>query len=173
MSDLIVLTYADQFRATEVMATLGRLQVEHLIDLEDACVVTKDREGNVKLHQSVNLTAQGALSGGFWGSPIGLLFLNPLIGAAIGAGMGALGGAATDYGISDDFIKSLAEQMSNDSSGIFILVRKVTPDKVLTELSKFGGTILRTSLPSDVEAKWQRALNGEMPDFSTPATPAS
>jgi uncharacterized membrane protein len=160
MSDLIVVTYPDKYRAAEVMATLDRLQVEHLIDLEDACYVTKDNEGTVKLHQAVNLTANGALSGGFWGMLIGMLFFNPLLGGLIGAGAGALSGAASDYGISDDFIHSLAEQMQTDSSGIFVLVTKITPDKVLDEMSKFGGTVLRTSFTREVEAQWQTALSG-------------
>ncbi len=158
MSDLIVVTYPDQFRAEEVRVALARMQVEHLIDLEDACCVAKDVDGKIKLHQSVNLTAASAVNGGFWGMLIGLLFLNPLIGGLIGAGAGALSGAATDYGISDDFIRSLADQMQTNSSAIFILVRKITPDKVLDELSKYGGTVLTTSFTKDIEAEWQKAL---------------
>ena len=45
--------------------------------LEDAVVGVKDEKGTVKLHQAVNLTATGAVSGGFWGTLIGLIFLNP------------------------------------------------------------------------------------------------
>ena len=77
----------------------------------------------------------------------------------MGAGAGALAGSASDYGINDDFMRSVAQQMTPDSSAIFMLVTKITPDKVLTELSKFGGTILRTSFTQDVEAKWQAALS--------------
>lgn len=160
MSELIVVTYPDKFRAAEVMTALGRLQVEHLIDLEDACYVTKDSQGNVKLHQAVNLAATGAVSGGFWGSLIGLLFLNPLLGGLVGAGAGALTGAISDYGISDDFIRSLSEKLMPDSSAIFILVRKITPDKVQAELAQFGGTVLRTSFTQAEEEQWQRALSG-------------
>ena len=159
MSDLIVVAYPDQFRAAEVRATLTRLQTEYLLDLEDACVVTKDDAGKVKLHQTVNLTAEGALSGVLWGSLIGMLFLNPLLGGLVGVGAGALGGAVSDFGINDDFIRELAAQMQPNSSAIFVLARKVTPDKVLAELAKFGGTILRTSLPQDAEARWQQALS--------------
>ncbi len=158
MSDLIVVAYPDQFRASEVKGSLARMQVEHLIDLEDICCVTKDTDGNVKLHQSVNLTAASAVNGGFWGMLIGLLFLNPLLGGLLGAGAGALSGSAVDYGISDDFIRELADHMQTNSSAIFILVKKITPDKVLDELGKYGGTVLRTSFTKDVEAEWQNAL---------------
>jgi uncharacterized membrane protein len=159
MADLVAITYPDEHRAAEVLATLKRLQHEYLIDLEDSCVVTKDAQGKIKLHQSVNLTATGALSGAFWGSLVGLLFFFPLGGAAIGAAAGALTGALSDYGIDDQFIRSLSEQMTPGSSAIFMLVRKVTTDKVEPELAKFGGKILYTSVSKEAEAKFQAMLD--------------
>jgi uncharacterized membrane protein len=116
MSDLIVIGYEDKFKAEEVRTQLLKLQKEYLIDLEDAVVAVKNDEGKVKLHQIYNLTAAGALSGGFWGSLIGLIFLNPLLGLAAGAGAGALSGALTDVGINDDFMKDLAATFKNGSS---------------------------------------------------------
>ena len=72
MSDLIVIGYEDQFKAEEVRTQLLKLQKEYLIDLEDAVVAVKDDSGKVKLHQIFNVTAAGAVSGGFWGSRSGL-----------------------------------------------------------------------------------------------------
>lgn len=166
MSDLIVVTYQDKYRAEEVMVTLRRLQVEHLVDLQDACSVTKGRDGTIRLHQAVNLTARGAMRGGFWGMLIGMLFHNPIGGGLFGAGVGALSGSTPDHGLDDDFMRTLGQQMGRDTSAIFILVRKITLDKVQAELSKFGGTILQTSFTCDVEAKWQAALSGR--DGSVP-----
>ena len=122
-------------------------------------VAVKDAQGNVKLHQAVNLTAAGAVGGGFWGSLIGLIFLNPLLGAAIGAVAGATSGALTDVGINDNFMKDLAAAMTPGSSALFVLVRKATPDKVLAELQGSGGKVLKTSLSHDDEAKLQAALS--------------
>ena len=132
---------------------------EYLIDMEDAVVAVKDTEGNVKLHQAVNFTAAGAVSGGFWGSLIGLLFLNPLLGAAVGAGAGAVSGALTDVGINNDFMKQLAEGLKPNTSVLFVLVRKSTPGKVLEEIKRYGGHVLQTSLSHDDEEKLQAALN--------------
>jgi uncharacterized membrane protein len=87
MADLVAITYPDEHRAAEVLATLRRLQHEYLIDLEDACVVTKDAQGKIKLHQAVNLTAAGAASGAFWGSLVGLLFVFPFGGLAVAGGL--------------------------------------------------------------------------------------
>jgi uncharacterized membrane protein len=158
MSNLIVVAYPDEYRAAEVLASLRRLNKEYLIDLDDACYVTKDARGKIKLHQNTSLTGAGAAWGGMWGMLIGLLFFVPFIGLAIGAGVGALSGKLADYGIDDKFAKQIAATMQPNTSAIFMLIRKSTPDKVVPEVAKFGGTILQTSLPKETEEKLQEAL---------------
>jgi uncharacterized membrane protein len=124
--------------------------------MEDVVVVTKDDKGKVKLHQAVNLTAAGAMGGGFWGMLIGMIFLNPMLGAAIGAG--ALSGKLRDIGISDDFMKELGKTFQPGTSALFVLVRKAAPDKVLEELKGFKGRVLKTSLTKDKEAELREVL---------------
>lgn len=67
-------------------AALARMQQHHLLDMEDAVVVTRDVTGKTKVHQAVTLTTAGEVGGGYWGMLIGLLFLNPPLGAAAGEG---------------------------------------------------------------------------------------
>ena len=161
MSTLAVIAYDDMFKAEEVRLKLRKLQAEYLIDLEDAVVAVKDQAGKVKLHQAVNLTAAGAVSGGFWGTLVGLIFLNPLLGMAVGASAGAVSGALADVGINDQFMKELAATLKPGSSALFVLVRKSTPDRVLEELKGSGGMVIKTSLSHDDEAKLQAALSGK------------
>ncbi|MGD8663698.1 MAG: DUF1269 domain-containing protein [Desulfobacterales bacterium] len=158
MSDLVVIGFGDEHKAFEMRAALAKLQKEYLIDMEDVVVVTKDDKGKVKLHQAVNLTAAGAMGGTFWGMLIGMIFLNPLLGAAVGAGAGAISGKLSDIGISDNFMKELGETLRNNTSALFVLVRKATPDKVLEELKGFKGKVLKTSLTKDEEAELREVL---------------
>lgn len=168
MAELAVIGFDNPYEADRVMTELNRMQTEYLIDLEDAVVAIRDPEGKVQLKQSINLVAAGAASGGLWGglfgSLVGLLFLNPLagfaLGGAIGVGSGALAGKLADYGINDDFIRSLASTFKPDTSALFVLVRKAQPEKVLNELSRFRGQVLRTSLSPEQEARLQKALSG-------------
>lgn len=159
MSELIVIGYDDQFKAEEVRLALLRLQRDYLIDLEDAVVAVKKADGAVKLLQATNLAAVGATGGGFWGLLIGLLFLNPLLGVTIGAASGAAAGAISDIGINDQFMKDLGQTLKPGASALFVLVRKITPDKVLEELKGMGGHIIKTSLSHDDEEKLQQALD--------------
>ncbi|HIK34710.1 MAG TPA: DUF1269 domain-containing protein [Thermosynechococcus sp. M98_K2018_005] len=159
MSTLVVIAFDDEYKANEVLIQLLKLQREHLIDLEDAAVVVRTKEGKVKINQTQDLTLQGALGGGVWGLLIGLLFFNPLLGWAAGLVAGAISGKLTDIGIDDNFIKELGQTISPGSSAIFTLVRQATPDKVIEEIAPFGGKVLHTSLSKEDEAKLQEALN--------------
>jgi uncharacterized membrane protein len=169
MSTLVVIEYDDMYKAEETRLLLRRLEKDLLIDLEDAVVAIRDRQGTVKLHQSVNLTATGAVRGAYWGaylgSLIGLIFLSPLLGFVVGAGAGtgagAVQGALSDIGIDDDFMKELAHGLTPGSSALFVLIRKSTPDpdKVLEKLKGTGGKILTTSLKHEDAAKLQAAIS--------------
>jgi uncharacterized membrane protein len=169
MAELVVVGFENIYDADRALTELTRLRQEYLIDLEDAVVATRDPDGKLHLKQSVDLVAAGAAAGGLrgamWGTLVGLLFLNPLIGmvagAAFGAGSGALAGKLTDYGINDNFIRTIGQTLEPNTSALFVLVRKVQPERVLAEISPhFRGKVLRSSLSPEEEARLQAALSG-------------
>jgi uncharacterized membrane protein len=163
MSDLIVIVYPSEEKAEEVRNRLFQLQKEYLIQINDAVIATRNEAGRVKLNQILNTTATGAVSGSFWGLLIGVLFLNPLVGAAAGAAAGALGGALTDVGIEDKFMKNLTESIQPGNAALFVLVRQMTADKVLASIKEFGGVVLKTSLDETKEQVLRDALAGAKP----------
>jgi uncharacterized membrane protein len=158
MSDLIAIVYPTEAKAEEVRHKLFELQKQYLIKLGDAVIATKTDAGKVKLNQLVNATAAGAASGSFWGLLIGVLFLNPLLGVVAGAASGALGGALTDVGINDAFMKDLAANLRPGNAALFVLVQEMTADKVLKEISSYGGVVLKTSLDETKEQVLRDAL---------------
>jgi uncharacterized membrane protein len=166
MSTLIVLGFDGIHTADEVLNKARSMQQEKLIELEDACVVERTKDGKVHIKQAVNMTAIGAASGGslgaLWGTLVGLLLLNPLAGLALGAlagaGTGAISGALADFGINDAFIKKLGDTIPPESSALFVQVREMTEDKVLAELEPFKPRVLKTSLSIADEEKLKMAL---------------
>ncbi len=159
MATLVAIAYPDQQRALEVRNVLARLQKQYLVDLVDAVVVTRDEKGKVHLNQSVPLVGLSATNGALWGMLIGLLFFSPIIGAAIGAGWGAIAGKLSDYGIDDNFMRSLAENFQPNTSALFVLARGGVPDRVMPEVAKYGGTVIQTSLPPETEEQLRIALS--------------
>jgi uncharacterized membrane protein len=158
MATFVVIDYESEVKAEEVRLALLKMQKEYLIDLADAVVVVRDNKGKVRLRQMFNLTAAGAVSGGFWGALIGLIFLNPLFGMAIGAAAGAVSGALRDVGIDDNFMKNLGSTLKPGSAALCVLIRQMTPDKVVEEIKQFGGELIQTNLCHENEAKLREAL---------------
>lgn len=143
MSNLFVVAYDDLATAQQVRDKLLSMNREHLVELDDIVVVERRaKDGKVKLHQTVNHAATGAVGGALWGSVIGLLFLVPLLGAAVGAAAGAAGGAATDTGVNDDFMRELSENLRPGAAAVFVLVKQAARDKVVPELAQFGGQLV-------------------------------
>ena len=97
--------------------------------------------------------------------------LMPLAGAAIGAASGAIGGALSDVGLNDTWMKETAAAIQPGTAALFVLVRKVTADKVLEGLKGEGGTVMKTSLDHTKEAALQAALAGVQ--AAVPASPTS
>lgn len=161
MSDLVVVAFDTETGAEELRDEMVRLQKEYLVKLEDAAIVVRRQDGKVKVKQAVNLVGAGALGGSFWGLLIGTLFWMPWLGMAIGAVTGALSGALSDIGVDDKFIKEVGNTIEPGHSAIFLLIRESTPDKLLDEFKKFKGTVLKTSLSKDEEAKLRAAFSAE------------
>jgi uncharacterized membrane protein len=67
-------------------------------------------------------------------------------------------GRGADLGIDDAFVAELSATLVPGSSAIFLLLRPVSAADVLGTVGKFGGTVLRTTLPPDVEERLERSL---------------
>jgi uncharacterized membrane protein len=158
MADLVVVAFPTEEKAEEVRHKVLDMQREYLIELGDAVVAVKQPNGRVKLNQLYHPAAAGAAGGALWGTLIGMLFLMPLAGTALGAAAGALGGAMTDAGIEDQFMKDAAQTLQSGNAALFLLIRKMTTDKVLAALQGVGGTVMRTSFDQTKEEALRQAL---------------
>jgi uncharacterized membrane protein len=157
-STLAVIAYPDQKTAAEAAAALKQMQDEFLIDLQDVAWVTKSQDGKLKLHEGTSLTGAGAASGALWGLLVGLLFFVPLLGMAVGAATGALAGHLSDYGIDHKWINEVASSIPPGGSALFVMARDTNQERVLPEMAKFGGTVLKTNLTSEQQQALENAL---------------
>jgi uncharacterized membrane protein len=148
--------------AGEALGKLENLQKQQLIDIQDAAVVEwKQGKKKPKTRQAHSLTGAGALGGAFWGMLFGLLFFVPFFGMAMGAAVGALAGHFTDYGIDDDFIKSVRSQVTEGTSALFLLTGSATVDKLQDQLKGQVGTLIKSNLSKEQEDKLNEAFGEE------------
>src|SRR4051812_27671998 len=158
MSTLVAIAYPDRNTADQVRQELIRATKEHILNLEDAVVVEHQLDGKIKLHQAMSTTGAGAAGGALWGGLIGLIFLAPLFGMAVGAAAGAAGGKMADVGVNDNFMKELGAKMPAGGAALIALGSTDARDKIIERVRPYGGDIIQTSLSEEEEERLRAAM---------------
>jgi uncharacterized membrane protein len=162
MATLSVLKFPTADGAQQMQNTLLELQKQHVIEVQDAAIVTWPQgKKQPKTQQLHSLTGQGALTGAFWGMLFGLIFIIPFFGLAIGAAMGALSGKFADYGIDDNFIKQTREKVTEGTSALFLLTSGAVQDKVVEAMKDQTFEIIMTNLPKAKEDELRAVFGAE------------
>jgi len=144
---------------------LDDLRALDLVDVQDAAVVERHEDGSVRVRQAYNLIGVGALGGVIWGALIGLIFLTPWLGMAVGGLAGALAGKFTDIGIDDDFIHEVGEQVTPGSSALFLLINQWQNSKALRLLADFDATLIRSTMPAEEEDQLRAFMSTPVEDL--------
>ncbi|HWF35082.1 MAG TPA: DUF1269 domain-containing protein [Solirubrobacteraceae bacterium] len=160
MADLIAIGYDDEETANRAAEEVYRLSQDLVIEPEAVAVIVRDKNGKYKVTTNHHPVAEGTAWGMLWGALFGLLFFVPFIGWAVGGLFGALFGVLEKIGVDKSFQQQVRDMVQPGTSALFLVVDKVTPDKAIEALSKYGGRVLKTSLSKDAEEQIQLALSG-------------
>ena len=160
MADLIAIGYPDETTAAAAADEARRLAKDLIIQPDAIAMIERDESGGYHVHTTHHAVGGGAIWGSFWGFLFGLLFFIPVLGLAIGAGMGALMGHFAKASIDKEFQEQVRGMLKPGTSALFLMLEKVTTDKAVEAMSKYGGTVLKTSLSKDDEKELQDALHG-------------
>lgn len=167
MATLIAIAYPDQTTAEAARQTVQGLEEDLVIQADQVAAISCDVDGNyhVTTTHGGPSTGGGAAWGGFWGVLFGLLFFIPIAGLAIGAGLGAIFGHLGENAIDKEFQEQVREQVRPGTSALFMIIEEATPDKAIAALKRYGGVVIKTSLPEEDTKKLRQAL--------TPAEPVA
>jgi uncharacterized membrane protein len=137
-TQLLALTYADEHRAAEVLATLQRLRTGRLIEAQDMVSVTRAMDWGITLHYGADLRCDGLRAHQFWRTLTASLVLAP-------------GGASStvrpeSFGLETEFVRGVEAELQLGSSAVFLLVPRSALGRVLPELRRFGGALLQTTI---------------------------
>jgi uncharacterized membrane protein len=161
MADLIAIGYDDTTTAMQAEEEVQRLAQDLVIQPDAVAVIIRSQDGKIKTITNHHAVGKGATWGLFWGFLFGLLFFIPFFGMAAGAGIGALIGHVSKAGVDQAFQNQVREMLKPGTSALFMVVEQMTTDKAMDALSKYGSTVLKTSLPKEAEKQLQDALHGE------------
>ena len=160
MADLIAIGYDDTTTAVQAMDEAERLAGDLIIQADAIAAIIRGEDGKLRTVTNTHAVGAGATGGMFWGLLFGILFFIPFLGMAVGAGMGALMGKMGKTGMDKQFQEQVRDMLKPGTSALFIVFEKVTADKALDALSKFGGTVLKTSLSDEATAEINKELHG-------------
>ena len=160
-SDLIAITFDDADEALKVLDAMQAMRKEPLLNLEQCVIVTRDRAGKVRLHQTRALATNGeAANGEVLGLLAGLIFGSP-IGVVWGVDVSQAMHALTQRGLDDKFVQMVEKSVDNNGSAILFLVRRDSRsdrDEVLNVLGLFKGKVQHTTLPPEIETYLAQVL---------------
>ncbi len=148
---------------TLALAALDEVQTKAKaagVELGDAVVAFKTREGRVKIEQTKDLTSgKGARRGGFWGLLVGLVFGGPLLGAFLGLGLGAVIGKRVDHGIDDEFLRRVGKSLKPGNSALLLLIDQEHAEKAIAYLQSFEVEMHVTDFSQEAEEAIDRAAD--------------
>jgi uncharacterized membrane protein len=158
MSNILVITFEDEDQALSVLKSLKNLQHEDMLQLNDASVIVKDKEGKVQIKNMTESNVKsGAAIGGLIGLAVGTI-LFPLAGIALGAAGGAIVGKSLGEGVDKKFVKEVTEAIKPGNSAILFLIAHENAGMLIAALEPYNGTIYQSSFDSDVEEEIRKAL---------------
>jgi uncharacterized membrane protein len=161
MTELIAIAYPDTTTALAAMNEVHKLESDLVIQAHEVAVIICDKDGKYKTTTNHHSVGQGAAWGMFWGLLFGCLFFVPILGIAVGAGLGGLFAKIEKSGIDQEFINQIRGRLKPGTSALFMVIEKATPDKALAALSIYGGTVIKSSLSKETEQNIQEALHGD------------
>ncbi len=146
-ADLWAFAFDSSLRAQEALLAAMRLVAREHLKLEDAAVVAKVR-GKVRITQTKDVSPSQGAVGGAWIGILAGLFLGPggpLVGGALGAAAGGLFAKLRDFGIDDDQMKRMGEELGDGEAALFLLVEDCHRMRALHEVTRFPGRLLATT----------------------------
>jgi uncharacterized membrane protein len=146
-SYLIVVTFEQEEEASRVYDSLQRMRGSSLLGLNEAAVVTADREGILSVIQNRKLPP----AGGGRDDNLANLIINLLFGDPPDEMLQAL----VREGFDDRFREQVLQAVAGNCSALVILTPRdsqVDRGRLLGILTLFKGRVFETTLPLEVEA---------------------
>lgn len=160
----------------ELTAEIARLELLKMkskgaLELEEAVIIARSPEGEVRLKQSFmftpNATIVASWLGTLVGACIGIPFgpLGPLIGTFTGATLGAVIGALTDAIEIKEIKSELIETLkAGNSAALFVVTDEANAPKVFDVLKKLGtkSRIIQKTLSKELEGKLKKTTEVDL-----------
>ena len=150
--ELVVASFHDEERASEVLDELTQLEKSNSIGIVDVAVITKAKNGSLKVREMAEADGvwRGAGIGAIAGGVVGLLVGGPIGGIVLGTAAGALAGKAVDLGFSNKELAELGQVMGPGSSAVVAVIEQKSAGDLCAVLEDHGAEIVCHPLEDEV-----------------------
>ena len=162
MNTLVVCRFGDPLGAESVLSPLRALAREGELVIGDAALISWPLAARKPSTETLGkLNGPGELWGGSWGVLLGLIFLVPIAGPAFGAAAGAFAGSLADFGVDDDFVVRVREDVTPGTSALFVLSDAAGADRLVAALAEREAHVMRWAIAREHERRLLAALGEE------------
>ena len=137
--------FEDPTGAARAGRLLRQAEKDRLVKLLDYAVVSWPEGADRPVTKHTHRTARGAGWGAFGGVLLGSLFLAPVLGAAAGAGIGAISRRAEGVGISREQLETIRAGITEGTSALFVITDEGDLDR-LGERIRMHSTLVMSNL---------------------------
>ncbi|MEV6300616.1 DUF1269 domain-containing protein [Actinoplanes sp. NPDC051861] len=150
MTTFTVWKFDDPNRAEQMAKIVKYAADDGLIHVVDHAVVTWPQGAEKpETHHEHEATRHSTGWGAFWGIVIGGLFLVPVVGGAVGAGIGALVRATSGTGIDRETLERIRTEITEGTSALFLVTDKGDLDRLGERFHGLHSKLIATNLTQE------------------------
>jgi uncharacterized membrane protein len=164
MTTFTVWKFDEPDRAEQTAGILRHAAADGLVKVVDYAVVTWPKGAAAPVtHHEHESTWRHTGWGAFWGIVIGGLFLVPVIGGAVGAGLGALTKATEGTGIDREQLETIRTEVTEGTSALFLVTEHGNLDRLAERFHGLNKKLIATNLTDEEKAILTESFVGGTP----------
>jgi uncharacterized membrane protein len=167
MTTFTVWKFDDADKAEEASAILKNAARDGLVKIVDHAVVTWPKGADKpETHHEHERTTHGTGWGLFWGVVVGGLFLVPVVGGAVGAGIGALAKATSGTGITHEQLQKIRLEITEGTSALFLVSDQGNLDRLGERFHGLHSKLIATNLTAEEQEVLLETFGDHLPPGS-------
>ncbi len=156
---IAIYIFDDEKAAKSLLKSVKQMEQQNKLRIASTALVKKDEKGKVKVKETGDVSTKGgATRGGIIGVVAGTILGGPIGGLVAGAVLGALTAKAVDFGISDDQIQLVSEEMDKGKTALFLELSSGDLGVISSSVRQMGGKVIEVDVPEATRIEAEEVL---------------
>lgn len=158
-STVTIYIFDNEKDAKSMLKSIKGMEQRNKLHIAATTLIKKDEKGKVKVKETGDVSAKGgAARGGIIGVVAGTILGGPIGGLVAGAALGALAAKAVDFGISDDQIKLISDEMDRGKTALFVELASGDLGLISASVRQIGGQVIEIDVPEATRIQAEEML---------------